>query len=146
MPMLSLFPQILFLAPLGTAIIRIAAGITFLYLAHFYFYDREAVSRTRVPVIGQVPQWLLIVGSIIMLGTGAALVVGAWTQLAALIGAVAALKCSIFAKRYPVAVPLSTATSLLLLAITLCLLVSDAGAFSISVGGLSFRTAFDLPL
>lgn len=133
--MLSLFPQILFLQPIGLTLIRIAAGITFLWLAQFYYMERAEVSRVRVPILKHTPQWLLILGSIILLATGAALIVGYLTQLAAIFGAIAALKSAVFDHRYPQAIPLSRTASLLLLAVCLCLLVSGAGAF-----------AFDLPL
>ncbi len=144
--MLSLFPQILFLAPAGTTLIRIAAGLAILYTGWMFYENRHAIARERFPLIGTCPPWLSMLGSTIYIVIGTLLVVGAWTQLAAIFGALVALKSVIFAKRYVSVMPLSRAASLLLLAMMLSIVVSGAGAFSLSIGGTSVRTAFDLPL
>lgn len=133
--MLSVFPQLLFLSPLGLALLRVVAGLFFLYIGWFYISKRSEVHEQKVPVWRHTPEWLLIVGGLILAVVGCCLVAGFWTQPAALIGAIAAAKCAIFAKKYPGAFPFSRATWLLLLVISLSLVVSGAGSF-----------AFDLPL
>jgi uncharacterized membrane protein YphA (DoxX/SURF4 family) len=133
--MLSLFPQILFLAPIGTALIRVAAGLAIIYTGWMLYSSREAIARERLPLIGTCPEWFTVIGSFIYIVIGALIAVGLYTQVAALLGALIALKSAIFAKRYATIIPLPRSASLLLLAIMLCLVVSGAGAF-----------AFDLPL
>ncbi len=133
--MLSLFPQLLFLAPVGLSLLRIAASLAILYSAWRFFATRHEISRTRLPLIAHMPASLTLVGSFVYFVIGALLFVGLYTQLAALLGALIALKSAIFAPRYQGIIPLCRSASLLLLAIMLCLFVSGAGAF-----------AFDLPL
>lgn len=133
--MLSIFPQILYLGPAGITIIRVAAGLSMFYTGWSLYQEREAFSRERVPLIGHCPVWLATLGAIVQLAIGALLTVGLYTQVAALLAAVVALKCIIWWRRYKKIIPLPPSASLLLLAICLCLVVSGAGAF-----------AFDLPL
>lgn len=132
--MLSLFPQILFLAPLGITLLRVASGLTFLWLAYFHGAGRHELSGIRFPVVGR-GAWIVWMAIIFEVAIGVALIVGIYTQLAALLGAVAAIKFLIWRARYPQFFILTRDTSALLLVICLCLLVSGAGAF-----------AFDLPL
>jgi uncharacterized membrane protein YphA (DoxX/SURF4 family) len=132
--MLSLFPQILFLAPLGLTLLRVAAGLTLLWLAYFHGARRHELAAIRFPVVGS-GAWIVWMAIIFETVIGIALIVGIYTQLAALLGAVAAIKFLIWRKRYPQFFTLTRDTSALLLVICLCLLVSGAGAF-----------AFDLPL
>ena len=133
--MLSLFPQILFLAPAGTALLRISAALTFIYWGYFYWTHLAEVSEERLPIVGMVPTWLVSIGALLCAATGALLLVGLWTQAAALVGALGALKSAILGKRYSEVFPFPRSASLLLFAICLSLVVSGAGAF-----------AFDLPL
>lgn len=133
--MLSIFPQILFLSPAGLALIRVAAGLAIFYTAWEFYDKRHMISQERLIIIGTCPVWLTVVGSFAYLVIGALLTVGLYTQLAALLGAIIALKSAMFAKRYARIIPLPRSASLLLLAIMLCLVVSGAGAY-----------AFDLPL
>ena len=133
--MLSLFPQILFLAPAGTALLRIAAGITFIYWGYFYWTHLSDISGERLPIVGEVPAWLVSIGALLSAATGVLLLVGLWTQAAAIVGALGALKSIVLGKRYPEVFPFPRSASLLLLVICLSLVVSGAGAF-----------AFDFPL
>ncbi|HWP61185.1 MAG TPA: hypothetical protein VN495_01140 [Candidatus Paceibacterota bacterium] len=133
--MLSRFPQILFLAPMGTSLLRIVAGLTIIYIAWVFYNERNTVSRMRLPFIGTCPPWLCLFGSVAYFVIGGLLVIGLWTQVAALLGVIVALKSSIYAHRYEKIIPLPLSANLLLLAICLSLVVSGAGLF-----------AFDLPL
>lgn len=133
--MLSVFPQILFLAPLGTTLLRIVAGLYFLYVAYALVADREAIEAVRLPVIGNAREWMVYLSSLVTFGVSILLIVGLWTQIAALLGALIALKHAVMARRYGDVLPLSSGTSLLLLLVCLTLVVMGAGLF-----------AFDLPL
>lgn len=133
--MLSLFPQILFLAPLGTALIRIAAGIVILYTAYTVFTHEEAFTKERLPVVGHAPAWLLSLGAFITLVDGVLITIGLFTQAAAILGFLIAIKIALFNRKHAALMPLSIGTALLLAIMCLSLIVSGAGAF-----------AFDLPL
>ena len=73
--------------------------------------------------------------SVVELAIAAFLVIGLYTQAAAIVGAIAALKDLLLQKRYPGYFPLTYSAATLLLAICLSLALSGPGAFS-----------FDLPL
>jgi len=114
--MLSLFPEILFLAPFSAFVIRIALGVLFAYTAWRHISRDDLVAR--ILGIGEV-------------AVAAALIAGSWTQPAALIAAAAIILWLALPKlhRWPI--------STLLLALVMCasLLVTGPGSF-----------AFDLPL
>ena len=132
--MLSLFPQILFLEPVGITLLRVAAGLVFLYLAYWHSQRVRELSDVRFIIIGK-GAWIVYGAIFFEAVVGAALIAGYLTQLAALIGAVMALKCLIWRGRYPQFFPLERAASFMLLAICLSLIVTGAGSY-----------AFDLPL
>ena len=132
--MLSLFPQILFLEPVGITLLRVTAGAIFLYLAYWHSQRTSELSRVPFIIIGK-GAWI-VYGAILFEGAvGATLLIGYLTQLAALLGALMALKYLIWRGRYPQFFPLDRAASFMLLAICLSLMVTGAGSY-----------AFDLPL
>lgn len=114
--MLSLFPELLFLAPFAAFVIRVVAGITLGLLAYRHVF----VPKNDLRVLG------IFEGVIAVL-----LVAGAYTQAAALVGAIA-LAITLIIPSYR-ALPRSTLT--LLLVMCLSLVITGAGPF-----------AFDLPL
>lgn len=114
--MLSLFPQILFLAPFSAFMIRIALACVLAFVAWKHFSREE----TDLRALG-----------VLELAAAAALVGGIWTQGVALAGFVAALLGIVFPRMR--VLPMST--MLLALVMLLSLVVTGAGVF-----------AFDLPL
>ncbi len=114
--MLSLFPQILFLAPLSAFIIRIALAILFAGASWRHISEPALTMR---------------VFAIIEIAVAAALVAGTWTQAIALVAA-ALILAGLFVPSLRTS-PRSTA--LLALVMSLSLVVTGAGAI-----------AFDLPL
>ncbi|MDO8562031.1 MAG: hypothetical protein Q7S05_04380 [bacterium] len=114
--MLSVFPDILFLAPLSASLIRIALGLVLAYAAWKHFSQAENFSR-----------FLAVVEFL----SAIAVTLGARTQVGALVG-VAII--SIWLSRAPLR-PVALGTALLALVMCLSLLVTGGGAF-----------AFDLPL
>ena len=135
MHILSLFPQILFLAPLGTTLLRISAGLMIVYMGYHIINSREEISRARLPIVGHLaPSLWLVSGSLTcMIGVG--LIVGYFTQAFAIAGALLTIKHLLGLRHYASLLPLSTSGYILLLVICLSLIVSGAGAL-----------AFDLPL
>ncbi len=130
--MLSLFPQILFLAPLGLALLRLAAGLTFFGIACSRAGRHTALAEVRFPVVGS-GAWIVWLAIIVEGGVGVALIAGAYTQLAAVFGALLAIKSLAWHKRYPQLFPLEQLPTALLLAICLSLVVSGAGAFALDL-------------
>ncbi len=159
--MLAVFPDLLFLSPLGVTLVRIVVGAAFVYVAWTYMRrSKQAryVNRGLGPFTHTVAALLVFLGaepahvdsvgtggrvrrsllSYIMMGTaltlallGAFLIIGLFTQAAALIGLVFATSWSSHRGSWPVARSTST-----ILAILCCaLLLMGSGAF-----------AFDLPL
>jgi hypothetical protein len=131
--MLSLFPDLLFLGIFATTMVRIAAGLAFCYAAYRILITKRAIADTRLPLIGHTPEWMIMLSALITLGTGILLFVGMWTQGAAIVGMLIALKHGLGARRYEAIVPLSLGTYALLFVICLSLLVSGAGAFAVDL-------------
>lgn len=133
--MLSLFPGLLSYQFFAITIIRVAAGLVLLYCAYRFAAERGRIASTNVAIVGHVPQWFSLLGSFVACVAGILLVVGLYTQAAAIVGILVGLKDAAFARRYPHLMPLSAAAGALLFVICLSLLFSGAGAF-----------AFDMPL
>lgn len=132
--MLSLFPQILFLAPLSTALLRVCAGLVFVYLAYVHFSKRKAAAEELSTLIGGA-HVIIPLYSVVELLIAVSLIAGVWTQLAALLGWAVALKVLFIRHSLRELKPLSQLSYALLAAICFSLVFTGAGAF-----------AFDLPL
>jgi hypothetical protein len=133
--MLSLFPQLLFMAPLGTTVLRVAAALCFAYMAWDLLKRQSEIMGTSLPIIGMPKSWMIQVSSTIVSIMATLLLVGAWTQGVAALAGLVALKHLIFFGRYKNILTFSKSTYFLLFCISLMLVVTGAGAF-----------AFDLPL
>lgn len=114
--MLSLFPELLFLAPLAAFLIRVTVGILLAYAAFRHLSDSLLMMR----IVGGVQA---ILATLLILGT--------YTQAAALIALIFAL-ISLTTSKHRV-YPRSTLALAAIMAFTL--LITGAGPF-----------AFDLPL
>lgn len=114
--MLSLFPELLFLAPLAAFIMRVAAGTFLGFVAYRHVISPHFPMRTLGVIEGVV---------------AVLLVAGGYTQAAALVG-VLVFAIPLFAPTYRV---LPRSTLALLILMTLSLIITGAGPF-----------AFDLPL
>ena len=133
--MLSLFPQILFLAPAGTMLLRVAAAICFGYMAWYFWQERDRFNELSAPIVGHIRPWMVVVGDVVVALVAVLLLIGAYTQGVAILGAISVLKQIVFYGTYKDVYPFSRSTYWLLLCICLMLVVTGAGAF-----------AFDLPL
>lgn len=133
--MLSLFPQLLFLSPVAIALLRIVAALYFFYIAYSVSKRKNAIISAQLPLIGHAGEWLVWFSSTVTLLIAVMLLVGVYTQVAAIAGTIIALKYVLFVKKYPEIIALPRSTSLLLLAICVALIATGAGA-----------VAFDLPL
>jgi len=132
--MLNVFPSLLTYGFFGPTLLRTAAALVFFYLAYTVYKHRAQAAHMSLPVVGVQP-WVPGFVIVVYAAIGLSLFFGYYTQIGALVGAIAALKELFWGKRMEAIFPLSRAGSFLLLAICLSLLVTGAGAL-----------AFDLPL
>ena len=114
--MLSLFPQILFLAPFSALLIRLTLVILLSLGAWHHMSHRDTLLRTL---------------SILEVAAAAALFIGVWVQPVA----IAAFLITLLALFVPKMRTYSLSTTLLTCVLSLSLIVTGAGAL-----------AFDLPL
>lgn len=133
--LLSLFPQMLFLDPAGTFLLRIAAAVCFALIARDLFQRAHELSIIEIPLLGKGHAWLIQISATISMAVATLLFLGAWTQAVAIFGTIGTLKAIVFSRRYQEILTFSLSTYWLLLCICLMLVVTGAGAFS-----------FDLPL
>ncbi|MBI5470298.1 hypothetical protein HY968_03195 [Candidatus Kaiserbacteria bacterium] len=133
--MLSLFPQILFLAPLALTLLRVVLAIYLAYIAWYLLSRHAEIEHAELPIIGHARHGILWLSAISISAIAALLFIGAWTQVVAIFATVISLKQLVFYKRLKEILPFPPSTCILLLCISLTLIVSGAGGF-----------AFDLPL
>ena len=132
--MLNPFPQLLVYWFFAPALLRVAAAGVFWYIAYVVYRTRAQAAQTPMPVVGVQP-WAPGFSMVVYFLIGLSLALGYYTQVGALLGAVAAFKGLFWGARLRALFPLSRASALLLFAICLSLLLTGAGKF-----------AFDLPL
>ncbi len=130
--MLNTFPQLLVFGFFAPTLLRLVAAGIFLYTAHYHFKHREQITHTRFPIVG-ARAWVAWVALLVEALVGLGLLVGYYTQIAALVGAIIALKQLVWHSRYPGFFFFSRSTSLLLLVVMLSLLLTGAGAWAMDV-------------
>ncbi len=130
------FPQFFFLAPLFVPLVlRVAAGIVYLYVAWHTYSHRVEVAATRLPIIGKAG-WAVMFAVVVEVLIGLSLLLGYYAQVGALIGALGALKFLVLKNRIGGYDPISRTASFLLLATCLCVLIAGAGAFAFDQSSL----------
>lgn len=132
--MLNPFPELLTYSFFAPTILRVAAALVFLYMAYRAYARREEAAKLDFPMIGR-GAWIAWFAIAVYAVIGLALAVGYYTQIAAILGGIGAIKGIVFTRRFGAVFPLSRAAFSLLLVILLSLLLSGAGAL-----------AYDLPL
>jgi len=134
--MLNTFPSLLTYSFFAPTLLRIVAGFTLLYIGYSQAKNRKAIIQEIRQNIGwHFDQTLIFIAVLVVFALGLALIVGWYTQIAAIIAILFFLKQMIVAKKYKAAAPLCRLDYFYLIVILLTLLVTGAGAF-----------AFDLPL
>lgn len=132
--MLNPFPELLDLRFFAPTLIRLAAAGVLLFAAFCTWKRRKQIAETGFPIIGKVT-WVAPISALFHAVLAFMLGAGYYTQIAAILGGLGAIKSFFLAKRYPALVPLSRPATVLLFFMLLSLLISGAGAL-----------AFDLPL
>ncbi|MBL7045120.1 MAG: DoxX family protein [Parcubacteria group bacterium] len=137
--MLNIFPDLLFLQILAPFLLRVTLGVMFLWIGYSYlFKDRVAIIRQLSSKWPKLAKVSIIFGGILEAITGVFLIIGLFTQAAAIVGALIAIDAlfgKFFYKELDKALKYSKMFYILILIISLSLIISGAGAF-----------AFDLPL
>ncbi len=131
--MLNPFPELLVFGFFAPTLIRIFVALVFFASAYMLYTRRDELSRTPF-VIGQ-GAWIVWIALLVNVAIGAMLFAGYYTQVAALAGALLALKGLVWGKRYGRFFVLCRIDYLFVLVMCLSLLLTGAGAL-----------AFDLPL
>ncbi|HVM73416.1 MAG TPA: hypothetical protein VMU13_00865 [Candidatus Paceibacterota bacterium] len=131
--MLSLIPQILWLAPLSSTILRLGAGLTLIYVGYVVMVRRGEYINLQLPIIGHPARWMLWVSGIVVTIDGFAILLGYGTQVAAIVGMVIALKHIVLPKRYESLRPLPRSTYALLFLMCAALLLTGAGPFGLDL-------------
>lgn len=127
--MLSDFPQLLVYGFFAPTLLRVAAAAVFFYLAYYHFTHKEQIAHTRFPVVGE-GVWIAWFAIAVELAVAVALLLGWHTQTAALLGAIVALKQAVWHWAYPHLFILPRSAAFLLLAVTLSLILTGAGALA----------------
>jgi uncharacterized membrane protein YphA (DoxX/SURF4 family) len=130
--MLNLFPDLLYLSFFAPTLLRIAAGGLFAYVAWQHYEKRAELAQISYPLVGSGALWVWL--SILWLSaTAAMLILGIYTQIAALMAMVAALKFFQWSSRFPELTVLSWPSRMLLFVICLTLLITGAGAYAVDI-------------
>lgn len=128
----TLFPQLLFLGPMFVPfVLRIGAAIAFALLAYHLYTNRAEVAAEPFPIIGTpgaIIAWFSVSFTTLL---ALALATGFYTQGAAILGCLAAIKAWVWTKRYSVIFPAGRTAYFLLALVCLVLIATGAGAFAI---------------
>lgn len=135
MEILTPFPSLLNYQIFAPTLLRVAAGIIFIYLAYVHYQRREQIGSINFPVIGRA-SWVGWFAVLLEAIIGLALIFGYYTQIAAIVGGLGALKHIIWRNKFPSFFILPRTAAFLLLVILLSLLVTGAGIFAFDVPGL----------
>jgi uncharacterized membrane protein YphA (DoxX/SURF4 family) len=132
--MLNVFPDLLVYSMLAPTIIRVVAGFTFLNTGILKFSrekNRWIISLEALKV--NKANAVLKVLAVVEVAGGLLLIAGAWTQLATLVLTIFTSMAFFIEYKDPAVLKRNLPFYLLLLAMTLSLLFSGAGAFAIDI-------------
>ena len=133
--MVSVFPQLLAFSLLAPFILRIAVGVAFIALGAKHFGRSVPSMRAE---LAQIFPWAgsfaLLLG-VAEVALGILLLAGLWTQIAAIVAGVGALKLAYFKHRFSftIVTPFSIGTYILLAVISFSLLLTGAGFFALDL-------------
>ncbi len=127
--MLNPFPDLLTYSFFAPTILRLGAAMLMGYGAFWVWTNRRHIAQVRLPIVGYA-SWIGATTAIIHGVIAVMLAMGFYTQIAAILGILGALKAVYFARRYREIIPFSRSTYWLLIAILLSLLLTGAGALA----------------
>jgi len=136
--MVNLFP-VLFLALLGHAVLRIFLGMALVYLGYSHFRkNRIPLTNALIagwPFLGRFSKVMAFELAFVEVVMGLMFIVGAFTQVAALVGMIVSFKMLIFKRKIAYPIVPSPLFWVLVFGTCVSLFVTGAGAF-----------AFDFPI
>ena len=133
--LLNYFSQFIFLTPLSATLLRLVVGAFYVYIGYRILGKRADIAHLKLPIVGHARPWMVLFSGFVTAIVGMMLFVGFLTQLAAILGALIAIKHFYLTRRYPQIGLMPRSTYVLLLAICLSLFMTGAGLYG-----------FDLPL
>ena len=134
--MLNPFPDLLILSLLAPTLLRVALGLLFLQSAWLHFWPETRarivsdLSGFRLNVFGRNIVWYYVAAEVII---GVMLIIGLYTQIAALLALIGAIKLIYFRNRFPSLSEKPVAYHLLVIAVSASLMLSGAGAIAIDL-------------
>ena len=131
--MLNVFPSLLVYSFFAPTILRVVAAAIILTMAHIHRVRRDEIIKLFTPILGNLATYILWVVVAVEAAVGFGLFIGLYTQVAALIGIILAIR-SLVARPQALS-PFDRTTDWLLLAVCVSLVFTGAGAL-----------AFDIPL
>lgn len=132
--MLNIFPNLLTFGFFAPTILRVAVALMIGGMAYKHYAHRNALAHARFPVVG-AGAWIIWLSIVVEAAVAVMLLVGYYTQVAAIVGVLIGLKHLIWHGTHPQYFIYDRPTAFFILIISLSLLISGAGAL-----------AFDLPL
>src|SRR5579872_7402948 len=90
--MLNPFPSLLTYSFFAPTILRVVAAAVILMLAHTHRVKRQELQRLVSPIVGEFATYLIWIVIVVEALTGLGLFLGLYTQIAAIVGAVLALR------------------------------------------------------
>lgn len=127
--MLNPFPDLLIYSFFAPTILRIGVAIVFLWGAYMQYSRLGELSNLHLPVFGRAP-WIIWLSILAHLAIGLMLLVGYYTQIAAILGILGGIKGVVYAKKYPRLFVLCRLEYGFIILICLSLLLSGAGALA----------------
>ncbi|PIT90840.1 hypothetical protein COU17_03545 [Candidatus Kaiserbacteria bacterium CG10_big_fil_rev_8_21_14_0_10_49_17] len=132
--MLSVFPELFILSFFVPFILRVVLGVFFFLEGWSFFKERKDAFRKELPEkFGTLRTWAPLSVGAVEIGIGLFLIAGFLTQVAALLGLIAAVKFLVFRKAFPTLAPHTRLTYALLSTMLLSLLILGPGAFAIDL-------------
>lgn len=130
--MLNPFPHLLVLSFFAPTLLRLMVGLVFVGGALMLHNRRKELAAHALPIVGKAPGLIFFaIGAHAIIG--GMLVIGYYTQIAALLGIVAGIKGTIWAKRYPRLFPFCRLEYGFIIVICLSLLITGAGALAVDL-------------
>ena len=132
--MLNTFPDLLTYSFFAPTLLRVAVALVFAYLAwHHWSARRACTGEIASFVSSSVAGGLCMVYALIEALVALGLIVGVYTQVAALVGAVITLKILVLKRSFHQTAPLSRTAYALVCVICISLLITGAGALALDL-------------
>lgn len=131
--MLNPFPHLLDYSFFVPTLLRTTAAVCLIFISQHLYRTRASIEEVRLPIVGKPRGWMVQASAAVTLITAFFLFVGLYTQWAAIVGTIIALKHTFGAKHYSAVIPFSRSTNILLAILCFSLLFLGAGALGFDI-------------